>query len=285
MTLPTFAATASAADIAAATLKDGAAVVTELVPAGMADTVASELRDHLDTLGHRSRRKFVGFETNRCHHVLDESPNAISLISHDTVMGVADAILLPHCESYRIGSLTAIELGPGQKDQFLHRDNCIYPVSLPGMELLISVMWALNDFTEENGATRVVPGSHRHISMGEDIDISNVAQPAMPKGSALFYLGSTMHGAGENRSDHARLGLINTYSLGWLRQEVNQYLSVPIERAQMYDDRMRALLGYTTHDRRGDRLGKYYGSETSFIDKDDYARNYRADPQNSGAAG
>ena len=283
MTLQTFAATASAADIAAATLKDGAAVVTELVPAASADAVAGELRDHLDKLGHRSRRKFVGFETNRCHHVLDESPSAVSLVSHDTVMGVADKILLPHCESYRIGSLTAIELGPGQNEQFLHRDNCIYPVSLPGMEMLVSVMWALNDFTEENGATRVVPGSHRHISMGEDIDISNVAQPAMPKGSALFYLGSTVHGAGENRNDHARLGLINTYSLGWLRQEVNQYLSVPIEKAQMYDERMRALLGYTTHDRRGDRLGKYYGSDTSFVDKEDYARNYRPSPLKSGA--
>ncbi len=71
------------------------------------------------------------------------------------------------------------------------------------------------------------------------------------------------------------MGLVNLYSLGWLRQETNQYLSVPLELARTYDERMRRLLGYTTHDKLGDRLGKYYGSDTSFIDKDNYARHYR----------
>ncbi len=97
----------------------------------------------------------------------------------------------------------------------------------------------------------------------------------MLKGSLLFYLGSTMHGAGANRRDRARMGIVSTYSLGWLRQEVNQYLSIPMELAGTYDERMRHLLGYTTHDRLGDRLGKYYGRDSSFIDEDNYARHYR----------
>ncbi len=74
------------------------------------------------------------------------------------------------------------------------------------------------------------------------------------------------------------MALISTCSLGWLRQEVNQYLSVPMELARTCGDRMRRLLGYTTHDKQGDRLGKYYGSDTSFVDKDNYARNYRPYP-------
>ncbi len=275
MALQTFSPTAPAAKVAVATLQDGAAIVTDLVPASLAETIASELRENMDSFGYRSKRAFSGFKTNRCHTVLEEAPSSVALVAHDMVMDVADAILLPHCESYRIGSITAIEICPGQKVQNLHRDDCIYPVQLPGMEMLIGCMWSLTDFTEANGGTQVVPGSHRHISMGEDIDLSLCEQAVMPKGSALFYLGSTMHGAGANNSDEARLGLINTYSLGWLRQETNQYLSIPLELARTYDDRMRRLLGYTTHDKKGDRLGKYYGGDTSFIDKDEYARNYR----------
>ena len=84
-----------------------------------------------------------------------------------------------------------------------------------------------------------------------------------------------MHSAGENRSNETRIGLINLYSLVWLRQEANQYLSAPLELARNFDERVRRLLRYTTHDRLGDRLGKYCGSDASFIDKDNYARPYR----------
>ncbi len=281
MALQYFDPTASPVDVAAATLRDGAAIVTALIPASLAETVAGELRENMDNFGYRSKRDFSGHSTNRCHHVIEVAPSSVVLIEHDMVMGVADAILLPHCESYQVGSITAIEICPGQKVQNLHRDDCIYPLQIPGMELLIACMWPLTDFTRENGATHVVPGSHRHIAMDATADLSRREQAVMTKGSALFYLGSTLHGAGENQSDEARMGLINTYSLGWLRQETNQYLSVPLELAQTFDERMRSLLGYTTHDRLGDRLGKYYGSEPSFIDKDDYAQHYRPYPPES----
>jgi len=281
MALQTFGPTAFATEVAAATLKDGAAIVMDLVPASLADTIADELRENMDTFGYRSQREFAGLKTNRCHHVLEQAPSSVAIIEHDMVMGVADAILLPHCESYQIGSITGIEICPGQGVQELHRDDTVYPVQLPGLEMQFGCMWSLTDFTEENGATQVVPGSHRHISMGENVDISNNVQAVMPKGSALFYLGSTMHGAGANRSDEARMGVITVYSLGWLRQETNQYLSVPWDIVRTYDERMRCLLGYTTHDRFGDRLGKYYGSDTSFIDKDDYAQHYRPYPPES----
>ena len=275
MALRKFKASDSINDIVAATLKDGASIVTNVISPKIANQITKDLRANFDNFGYRSKRKFSGHLTNRCHDVLKESPRCAELISHDIVMNVADSILLPHCESYRVGSITAIEVCPGENKQSLHRDNCIYPCSLPGMEMLISSIWALTDFTEENGATCVVPGSHRHISMGESIDISKTSKAIMPKGSVLFYLGSTFHGAGANNSQKSRIGLVNLYSLGWLRSEVNQYLSTPIAEAKKYDKKLRSLLGYTTHDRFGDRLGKYYGADASFIDKDNYAKHYR----------
>jgi len=281
MALQRFGPTASAAEVAAATLQDGAAIVAELVPSSLVETIAADLRENLDKFGYRSKRDFSGHNTNRCHHVIEESPSSVDLISHDMVLSVTDEILLPHCESYQINSITAIEVCPGQQVQNLHRDDCVFPLQIPGLEKIIASMWALTDFTEENGATHVVPGSHRHIAMDATVDVSSREQAVMPKGSVLFYLGSTLHGAGANLSDESRMGLINGYSLGWLRQEANQYLNVPLDMARTLDDRMRCLLGYATHDRRGDRLGKYYGSDTAFIDKDDYARHYRPYPPES----
>ncbi len=281
MALKYFKPSASAAEVAAATLKDGAAVVSGLVTTSLVDTIAGELRDNLDNFGHRSQREFSGFKTNRCNSTLQHAPSSTALIDHDMIMGVADAVLLRHCESYRISSITAIEVCPGQEVQSLHRDDCVYPVQIPGVQTLMGCIWALTDFTAENGATHVVLGSHRHISMGENVDFSDNQQAIMPKGSLLFYLGSTWHGAGENRSNDTRMGLINNYSLGWLRPEVNQYLNVPIELVRQYDARMRCLLGYTTHDRKGNRLGGYLGNDPVFVDKDDYARAYRTDQSQS----
>ena len=278
MELKYFSPSASPAEVAAATLRNGAAVVSELVAPSVMDTVAGELREFMDTLGYRSQREFSGFKTFRCNTTFVEAPSSVPLIGHDMVMGVADAALLPHCESYRVSSITAIEVCPGQEVQSLHRDDCVYPVQIPGVQTLLGCIWALTDFTAENGATHVVLGSNRHISMGESVDFTNNVQAVMPKGSVLFYLGSTWHGAGENRSDGARMGLINNYSLGWLRPEVNQYLNVPLEVVRNYDERLRCLLGYTTHDKKGNRLGGYMGNEDFFVDKDDYARHYRSTP-------
>jgi ectoine hydroxylase-related dioxygenase (phytanoyl-CoA dioxygenase family) len=121
---------------------------------------------------------------------------------------------------------------------------------MPGMQLQISAMWALEDFTEENGATRVALGSHRDSNISNTAEVqyeNNIVQAVMPKGSVLFYLGTTWHGGGANRSDKPRAGLINTYALGWLRQEENQYLNVPREIAEQHSEIIQRLMGYQLH--------------------------------------
>jgi len=115
-------------------------------------------------------------------------------------------------------------------------------------------MWALDDFTIENGATRVVPGSHRWVKPRHPCDTDPMVQAPMGKGAALFYLGSVWHGGGANRSTKPRAGLINTYSLGWLRPEVNHHVMIPREVALSYPLHLQKLIGYASH---GGQLGWY----------------------------
>jgi hypothetical protein len=253
-------------DVVNALRSDGAVVVTGLVEAEVADLILAELRPHLDSSGLNARSDFNGSLTSRFWQVLAKAPSAAAVVNHDLVVQVADAILLPHCATYRIGSMTAIEILPGEAEQGLHRDDSLYPIEISGMELQIGVMWALNDFTMENGGTRVVCGSHRFLRSWHLPDLSGWESTVMPKGSALFYLGSTWHGGGANRSNGPRAGLINTYSLGWLRQESNQYLSTPPDVAAKFEPRLRALLGYTPHGSGDDRIGKFRGECQAWLD-------------------
>lgn len=248
MELPTFGPDAAADDIVAVLRRDGAAVVTQLLPPETMERAAAEMRPQFDAHGRLTENDFNGYRTLRIGSVLGYAPTTAAMIGHDMVMAVADGILGPHCLAYRIGSTTGIEIHPGEGQQVLHRDDSIYPVRLPGMELQIGVMWALDEFTAENGATRLVLGSHRHMNAGPP-DLSTWVQAPMPSGSALFYMGSLWHSGCENRSNRPRMGLINTYALGWLRQEVNQYLEVPPETARQYPARIRRLLGYAKHGR------------------------------------
>jgi len=116
------------------------------------------------------------------------------------------------------------------------------------MEWQISTNWAVDDFTEENGATHVVPGSHLWKELRDPEEMGQI-RAVMPQGSVLFYLGSVLHGGGANRSERPRIGLVNTYSLGWLRQEENQYLTIPREVAESYPEPIRRLMGYQGHGR------------------------------------
>ena len=269
MSLKSFDGKSSSAVVADALRRDGGVIVRDLAPVGLIEAVANELRPRFDEFGENHctdyRSGFSGQKTLRCHGVLRYAPTSSELIAHQMVLDIADAILLPSCAEYQIGSATGIEILPGEGDQQLHRDDSPYPIQLAGFELQIGVMWALSDFTAENGATRVVPGSHRFLRAWHGPDLSLCVQAVMPRGSALFYLGSTWHGGGANHSHYARTGLINTYSLGWLRSESNHILEVPPQMARRFNERVRRLLGYTPHGGGEDQLGCYDGSDPVWV--------------------
>ncbi|MDE0418765.1 MAG: phytanoyl-CoA dioxygenase family protein [bacterium] len=241
-------------EIVEAIRRDGAAIVENYVDDAVADEVRHDLREPFDQVGRSIESDFNGYTTLRVNSVLDISPASAGIVGHRGMMRVLDAILLDHCTSYLIGSCTAIEIHPGETTQVLHRDDTIYPVQIPGIELQVSVMWALEDFTDLNGATRLVPESHRWPPWRSPEPDDEVLAAEMPKGSALFYLGSVWHGGGANHDRRPRAGLINTYCLGWLRQEVNHFLAVPRATAAALPEHLQRLMGYNVY---GGLLGYY----------------------------
>ncbi len=184
-------------------------------------------------------RRFKGaFAKSRSYHDFALNP---------LILALADRILLPHCSRYTLSGSDCFEVGPGSDYQPLHRDDSIYPVPHPHFEYIFNVMCAISDFTEENGATRVIPKSHLWPDdwAGRQEDAISAA---MPSGSILVIFGSTVHGAGRNATrDEYRMSTNATYNLGWLRQQENQYLFAPPELARTFDPRMARLIGYETH--------------------------------------
>ena len=182
-----------------ALLNDGGMIIEHLVEETVVDKVVEQFLPHFDEKGHKFQNEFNGYKTLRLGGILGISTDAADLIAHSKVIEIADAVLLRHCENYRIGSCTAIEILPGEKAQSLHRDDDFYPIPIAGVEFQISVMWAMDDFTIENGATQVQLNSLGKLTAKQAHP--EVVQAVMPKGSALFYLGSTIHGGGANLSD------------------------------------------------------------------------------------
>ena len=147
-------------DAVAVLQRDGAVILRNLVESQVVDRVLSELRAPLDLEGHETQSGFNGYETLRLHQILARSRSSVELAGHPRVLEFADAVLLPHAVNYRLASLSAIEIHPGETPQSLHADDEVFPLRIPGLEMMMSTMWAITDFTEENGATRVMPRSH-----------------------------------------------------------------------------------------------------------------------------
>jgi ectoine hydroxylase-related dioxygenase (phytanoyl-CoA dioxygenase family) len=161
------------------------------------------------------------------------------LATHPLILSVLDEIL----GEYQLSAPTGIEIGAGEVTQPLHPDDALYPIPRPHSELVVNIMWPLDDFTEANGATRIVPGSHRWTDELPTPQTETVAIE-MPAGSALIYLGSVWHGGGANRTEQARLGVVLHYAVGWLRPVENHALAVAPEVVAELPERLQELLGY-----------------------------------------
>jgi ectoine hydroxylase-related dioxygenase (phytanoyl-CoA dioxygenase family) len=237
--LPRFGPDASVADVIGALDATGAAVVERFISEEKVAALKAELAPHREAtpLG---RNDFEGFDTRRIYALFRKTRGFDELAIHPLLLGVLDHVL---AGNYQLSGPVGIDIGPGESPQGLHQDDVVYPLPFPHQPVVLNTMWALDDFTEENGATRVIPGSHNTSSQDRP-DASRAVVATMPAGSVMFYVGSLWHEGGANRTEERRLGVILEYVASWLRAQETHLLVVPPNVARTLPRRLQELLGY-----------------------------------------
>lgn len=228
-------------DLEARLLRDGYVIIERLIDAATCDAIAADVRPRFVHSG--GRNNFEGHKTRRLYAVPEKTFVCNPLAEHPLVLGLLDRLLMPN---YLLSQLQVIDIMPGEARQPAHHDDGFYPVPRPRKALSAASIFAIDDFTAENGATWFVPGSHRwgdRLPSAED----PVVPAVMPRGSMLFFLGTLWHGGGANRSDAPRLCVTAQYCEPWLRPQENYWLSVSKARAAQCSPHMQRLLGYSIH--------------------------------------
>ena len=229
--------------------QDGVIVVENVVSEA---TLAAMMEDLKDDLAEApiGGGDFFGGAMRRVHGLARRTTAVADILTAPALTGLADGVLLDNCRNYRAQVLGLFQVWKGGRLQPLHRDIGVYEPYVmrePGSkEILLSWIVAVSDFTAQNGATRIVPGSHTwprdRIAREEEI-----VQAEMPRGSAVVYLGSVLHGAAVNTTEAPRSAIVSGYAVGWLRQEESQFLDCPPEAAARLPLAARQLLGYRAH--------------------------------------
>jgi ectoine hydroxylase-related dioxygenase (phytanoyl-CoA dioxygenase family) len=216
------------------------------------DALISETAPGLRHPAHERMVEFYGHATVRFDGLPGKSESFLDVMLTPLLCGAADHFLLANCHDYIFNTGQLIQIGPGEDAQRLHRDEDAWGfLKAPKPTLQVEAMFALSDFTIENGATQVVPGSHLWPPDREP-RADEVVQAEMPAGSALMYLGSAIHGGGANTTrDQHRRGMFLGYVVGWLRAEENSFLTVPMAKVRQMPVRIQELLGYKAHEAIG----------------------------------
>ncbi|HEX5096475.1 MAG TPA: phytanoyl-CoA dioxygenase family protein [Acidimicrobiia bacterium] len=258
MALSRLAASAPPEQIVGALERDGAVIVDDLLDADVLARFNAEIDPFLEAAKPAKERPFInpaiqyffGAQTRDVTGVAGRSRVfSTEILTHPVYKAVCDAILLPHCATYQLNIAHVLDRGPGSDDQFMHRDELVWVhLPKPHPEIQLASVIALVDFTADNGATRVVPGSHKWTDDRSPTP-DEIEAAEMRAGSAIVYLGSTLHGGGANVTTGTfRRGMHVSYCVGWLRTEENQYLATPLDFVRTLPPESQALLGYAAHD-------------------------------------
>ena len=226
----------------AAIAEQGYTIVEDAIDAELVDALADDLlRLERDLEISPAKNSFEGERTWRVYNLLVHGELYERIPVHPSVLPIVDGVLDAGC---LVSSLSSIALGPGESAQPIHADDQLIPLPKPHPPTVCNTMWALTDFTEANGATRLVPGSHlldHSPNYGQDYP----SIPAeMAKGSVLVWHGSLWHGGGANRTDARRVGIAMNYCAGYIRQQENQQLGLPPALVRTFEPRLQELVGY-----------------------------------------
>ncbi len=252
--------------------RDGYVILADALPGEALEGVRRELAPYLDEAKLLGRNDFEGFRTNRVYALLAKAPTIAGLVEHPRVVAMLDQLLLPN---FLLSANLAINLWPGETAQPWHFDDAFYSVARPRAPISVSAIWAIDDFTADNGATQVLPGSHL---WGDDVSPEQLhderAVPVeMSPGSVVIFAGTLWHRGGANRTSRPRLAITPQYCQPWARQQENQMLAVG-GAASSYSDRIQAMLGYSIHP---PFMGHVNGVHPLRLLRDDY------DPRATGA--
>ncbi|MED5314755.1 MAG: phytanoyl-CoA dioxygenase family protein [Pseudomonadota bacterium] len=251
--------------------EDGAVIIDDVLRSGQLQALEHDLAPFLKKEVY-GRDAFTGFNTQRIGALIARSRACGELALEPRVLDAARTYLAEHCDDVQLHFTSAVAIAPGESAQILHRDRGIWGGYVPRqIEPLFSTIWALTPFTQENGATQVVIGSHRWEKKRQP-EPNEIAFAEMSPGSVLCYNGTVLHGGGANVTENeTRVGVFLHYTLSWLRQEENQYLSCPPKHAEHLSQELRALIGYA---KGGYVLGFYSDPD------DDSAQHESVSPEN-----
>jgi ectoine hydroxylase-related dioxygenase (phytanoyl-CoA dioxygenase family) len=227
--------------------RDGYTIVEDAIEPALLDEIAAELdRIERALAVQPAANLFEGLRTLRVYNLLARARVFERIPVHARVLPIVEQVLDRGC---LVSSLSSIGILPGEVAQPIHADDQLIPLPKPHPAIICNTMWALTDFTEENGATRLVPGSHR-ADRHPELGVAHASIAAeMRRGSVLVFNGSIWHGGGANRTDQRRTGIAMNYCAGWMRQQENQQLGIPLEVARGFEPRLRTLCGFGLYKR------------------------------------